>query len=695
MGMLILKRDYGLHDRTIPTVFLWELIIYSMMNKPNQRSAQSPSIVIPYQTMDQQNIPNTMPHSSRIEHRSRDISHDILKTILEKQKDNCLLSDLAEKIGISLKAEACIIVSTMNNDTSREINYWEDNHNLWSSKILDELSDLRLNPNGLSSDILKQVDNLLKKVLPSINWLGTTTQNQHQVNGLILLLRSDASPWSHSEQKLLTLISDSMSIAISQTQLQQQSNNKSKYHSLLKNLSREVSCTRHPDLLFKNCLTEVCETLSLDRGMILMLKYQNPLQAKSKNTDKSVRGTVEIACHWDAHTNVHTQDKQLFPFSYSALCQQGWQTAPNRLCFDSGTPFPDLDPPDDSISLKSQGEALLMVPLMGKKISETSPAAVWGFLVLQHDSPRQWAEDELDLVDWIGVQISTAIVHHQTLNQVQSIVDERTAQLKWSLDVQAKLSEKMRQHIEQLQRLNQLKDDFMNSMSHELKTPLTSMKMAIMMLRQSQISPEMREKYLNILEQEWNREYGLIKDLLTLQELESGQLAYSPEELDLARTINNLLESLQDKFSTHQNLKIETNISESDLKINTDADSLTNVLKELLVNAGKYSAANTTIKVSVENQATFKGKYIVIAIANYGAGITPEELPHIFDKFRRGAGVTDRAVPGTGLGLTLVKNLVDHLNGTINVTSEPIEDDADLHLTTFILELPQFQPPIS
>jgi signal transduction histidine kinase len=231
-------------------------------------------------------------------------------------------------------------------------------------------------------------------------------------------------------------------------------------------------------------------------------------------------------------------------------------------------------------------------------------------------------------------------------------------------------------------------------MSHELKTPLTSMKIAIKMLRQTEISTQMRDKYLDILEQEWNREYNLIKDLLTLQQVESGELNYQPQELNLGQTIGDLQQSFIAKWQPERNLNLICAVSPPELKIHTDAESLEYILHELLLNAGKYCDAHTTIELSASHQLTAKQAEIVIAVSNIGAGITPEELPHIFDKFRRGKGVTDRAVPGTGLGLTLVQYLVEHLNGKIDVSSNPVNDDETRFLTTFVLKLPQIQPAI-
>ena len=639
--------------------------------------------------MEQRDLPYNMQHVSGID----DIQTSILKVVSENSNTDQLLSDLARTINDLFTADACLIISSIaEGNPLSNIGYWQKEPLILSKETIQQLSvlssvhgdrDRLITVEG--SNEFGSIENLLQEILPNRTWIAITTQFQHQTNGLVLLLNR-SNPWTDSQKKLLKQNSDIMASAIFYTQLKQQAQIKTRYQTLLKNISREIGRVYQPQLLYDKCLAEICTALRIDRGAVLMLKYQNPLRAKGRK-HQAVKGTVKIASQWKVDNSFKSASD--FSLDNSKLCQQAWRNAPKPLYFESDTPFPDLT----SDAIAPSGSALLMMPLMGKKTSENDSAMILGFLVFQHDSVYHWSEDELDLIDWVSVQISTAIVHHQTLNQVQSIVEEKTAQLTSSVNFQAKLSAKMREHIKQLQQLNQLKDDFMNSMSHELKTPLTSMKMAIKMLRQAE-SPQMRDRYLDILEQEWNREYSLIKDLLALQQLESGEVTYSPEELDLTQTIASIAQSFKEKWRSHKDINLEIEC-QSDLKIHTDAESLEHILNELLSNAGKYSDPHTTIKLSLASQTTLKQNEIVISIANVGARISPEELPLIFDKFRRGKGVTDRAVPGTGLGLTLVQYFVEHLNGKIEVKSEPLDNKMSAFLTTFVLKLPQIQPSIS
>jgi signal transduction histidine kinase len=673
------------------------------MTQTDQGSLELMPPAISYPNIEQR-LPKMMQQVSR----SDQLVNAILQIALNNLDGLTILSNLATTISSSFSVDGCIVIARGTNSgqhsfSSHEVGYWQGKKRLLPKTAIEQLSHLsHLSHLSLAQDAHKssliletspqfaEIDGIIQTLIPTQTWLGITTQFQDQTNGLVLLLKSKALSWTQEEKELLTHSLPSLAIAIAQGQLQQQSQTKSRYQNLLKNLSREISQGYRLELLLQNCLTEMGQALQLNRGMILMFKYQNPLRAKGRERTL-VKGTAKIDYQWSAEAEPFLPGESSFDLSHSELCQQAWRNAPNCLYLDSETSFPDLAVD----SLSTRGSALLMMPLMGKKTSETDSAMVLGFLVLQSDVPHSWSQEELELISWVGVQISTAIIHEQTLNRVHLIVDERTAQLKSSIDMQGKLSVRMRQHIEQLQRLNQLKDDFLNSMSHELKTPLTSMKIAIKMLRQPEISQQMREKYLDILEQEWNREYNLIKDLLTLQQVESGELAYSPQELNLSQTIADLQQSFRAKWQPGRDINLVCTVAAPNLKVNTDPESLEYILHELLTNAGKYCDPHTTVDLSVSQQLTLKQSEIVIAVANVGVGITPEELPHIFDKFRRGQGVTDRAVPGTGLGLTLVQYLVEHLNGRMEVTSDPLDDDGTTFLTTFVLKLPQIRPAIS
>ena len=630
------------------------------------------------------------------------IRANIIQIVLNSSNAQIMLSTLAGKIGQFFQVDACLIFChNIDFFNPIRIGFWHEQQFpvLDEDRLVPHLSrfvEERASTTKLIivNDRQEHLDNLIDRQFESIPakaWLGIITRFQGKANGLILLLKSQPYQWTSSEQESITDVSESMAIAISQIQLQQQAQTRTRYQTLLNNLGREISQSSDVNALFQLTVSELGKALEVDRSFILMLKYKDPRMTQ-RNSFKSLKANVQLPCYWLSTTKTSTiVNNYSFNLSDSSLCQKALEKAPEPLAINEHAPFPDLSSELLPDFLKpNNSSALLMMPLMGNLSNDGKSGLVLGFIVLQYNQSRLWLIEELDLVNWIGFQVATAIIHHQTLNRVQSLVEERTAQLKWSLDVQAKLSDKMRQQIEQLRQLNELKDDFLSSMSHELKTPLTSMKMAIKMLRQAQLPESMREKYLNILEQEWNREYSLIKDLLTLQKVESGEFTVHPQELDLNRIVRELAQSFNTKWQLDKGLTLETDFADDSLNLYTDSESLQHIFNELLLNAGKYSDPDTTINLSIAPVVTAKNKQIAIKISNYGAGISAEELPYIFDKFRRGQGVTDRAVPGTGLGLALVKYLVDHLNGAIDVYSETT-DEPGVFLTTFVVTLPQFQ----
>jgi signal transduction histidine kinase len=143
---------------------------------------------------------------------------------------------------------------------------------------------------------------------------------------------------------------------------------------------------------------------------------------------------------------------------------------------------------------------------------------ILGFLVLQDSGDRDWGAEELKILELVGTQLGNAILQNQTLHQVQALVEDRNAQLKRSMEVQAKLYELTRQQLDQLRRLNEVKDEFLDTLNHELKTPLATMRMAIENLRRPGISPERQAMYLDMMQAQLNRETKLVNDLLKLRE---------------------------------------------------------------------------------------------------------------------------------------------------------------------------------
>lgn len=248
------------------------------------------------------------------------------------------------------------------------------------------------------------------------------------------------------------------------------------------------------------------------------------------------------------------------------------------------------------------------------------------------------------------------------------------------------LHQQAQRSIEQLRYINNLKDDFINTLSHELRTPLTSMMLAIRMLKRSDLTPERQAMYLEILEQQCARETSLVNDLLSLQSLETARDKAVLSAVNLNQLVKGLVDTQRSQFADSR-LDLQLDLPQRWITIETEMGHLTRVFEELLTNARKYAEPGSQVVITVKagQSAT---EPVTIQLTNIGVGITPEELPHIFDKFRRGEGVTQRAIPGTGMGLALVKGLVKQLKGTVTVTSQPCETAMSHWRTCVTLSLP-------
>ena len=237
---------------------------------------------------------------------------------------------------------------------------------------------------------------------------------------------------------------------------------------------------------------------------------------------------------------------------------------------------------------------------------------------------------------------------------------------------QARLYESSQSQVKELEHLNQLKDDFLSTVSHELRTPLSNMKLAIHMLRTAPPSAR-RDRYLDILESECSREAELINDLLDLQRLENDCYAIAFEPIDLANWLPGLLAPFRTR-AQNRGQTLTLDLPDSIPIAMSDRKSLERILAELLNNACKYTPPDGAIALKVEANLDNYGGLVVscptltFKVRNQ-AEIPASELPRMFEKFYRIPKSDPWQQGGTGLGLALIKKLVETMRGEIEAAS--------------------------
>ncbi|MEN9238199.1 MAG: GAF domain-containing protein, partial [Thermostichus sp. DG_1_6_bins_120] len=232
---------------------------------------------------------------------------------------------------------------------------------------------------------------------------------------------------------------------------------------------------------------------------------------------------------------------------------------------------------------------------------------------------------------------------------------------------QARLYKTIQQQVQQLQDLNQLKDEFLHMVSHEMRTPLTNMKLATSFLSRANLT-EQEKRYLQILQTETQREIDLVNDLLDLQAIESG----SKTVILSCLSCQEFIEKISAPFllrAREQGQYFQVQLDPGLQPIRTDEGLLSRVVNELLNNACKYTPVGEAIQLRVEQTVQNGTSGWLITVRNTGVEIPAEALPRLFDKFYRVTHLDRRNVGGTGLGLPLARKAMELLKGSLTVES--------------------------
>jgi signal transduction histidine kinase len=218
--------------------------------------------------------------------------------------------------------------------------------------------------------------------------------------------------------------------------------------------------------------------------------------------------------------------------------------------------------------------------------------------------------------------------------------------------------------------LAQLKSDFVSTVSHELKTPLTSIRMFAEMLEQgvARGDPAKMARYHGVIVQESQRLGLLIANLLDYAQIEKGTRRYVPgrhEVTQLAQVAVSTFETLHDPDGAKRSIEVEVASGAAKVEVEVDRDVVVQAVLNLLANATKYGGAERPIEVSVGADPATGW----ISVRDHGPGIPPAEQARIFREFYRAPEAYRSGVEGTGLGLALVKRHIEALGGTVEVAS--------------------------
>jgi len=231
---------------------------------------------------------------------------------------------------------------------------------------------------------------------------------------------------------------------------------------------------------------------------------------------------------------------------------------------------------------------------------------------------------------------------------------------------------------------NRSKDEFVATISHELRTPLNAIFGWVRLLRGGSLDGEAQVRALDVIERNTRAQAQLIDDLLDMSRVVTGNLRLDMREVELGAVLDAAVESVRPAAAAKK-LELVVSTAQPGSVVRGDPDRLQQIAWNLLTNSIKFTPEGGRIEV----QISVEGSAALLCVSDSGAGIDPDFLPHVFERFRQGASSESRAYGGLGLGLALVRHLVELHGGTVIAESDGVNRGA-----RFAVRIPLIGAPI-
>lgn len=435
--------------------------------------------------------------------------------------------------------------------------------------------------------------------------------------------------WEEDEIQLATMVADQAALAISQAQAYEQVRALAKREALVNTITSAIHSSLDPQDIFAAITKQLGQVLEAD-GCALSLWTEDDEYVQCVGLyDGSATHVI------DEEQDTNSSDTQnplinqqlpqsVVPIRGNPLLQQLLQTKqPVVRC--------DLEYQERVLGIRTPAKSLLLVPMIadGKIIGSIS-------LNQTHHS-RLWPNSAIELAKAVASQAAIAVQ-------------------------QARLYQKTRQQAERLLELDQQKTEFFQNVSHEFRTPLTLMigPLEAAINQHQGLSPEASDIALR----NSRRLLRLVNQILDLQRLDAGRMQARFRPCFLDEFVEQIVQTFQ-SYCDRKGLKLHTQLQKCE-PVYLDLEKFDKVIYNLLSNAMKFTDPGGQIQITL----TSAGEYVCLEVMDTGMGIAASQIPYLFDRFRQAEGSINRSHEGTGLGLAMVKELVELHGGQISVHSK-------------------------
>lgn len=337
-----------------------------------------------------------------------------------------------------------------------------------------------------------------------------------------------------------------------------------------------------------------------------------------------------------------------------------------------------LNDSDDLLRDKGKTSELVR-SFLGAPLLSSSKVRGWFYLINKLNADDFTEADErlaATLSTQVAIAYENATLHSKAqlhANELQLEIAER----KQAEEARAQMLLREQAARTEAERANRTKDEFLATLSHELRTPLTAILGWSHLVRMGNLDESQLSRALETIERNARSQSQLIDDLLDVSRIITGKLEIERYPIDLNAAIEAAIEAVRPAFET-KSVQFQTSLA-GKYSVPGDANRLQQVLWNLFSNSIKFTPAGGQVRVKVSRSAD----HVRILVSDNGIGIAKEFLPFIFDRFRQADGSTTRVHGGLGLGLSIVKHLVDLHQGSVEVKSGGVNQGA-----TFIVSLP-------